>query len=54
MLSRMKPASGPGAAVTPAAKQKEKKKKMPTLADLLNARDYTGAMTLLEVSYKVY
>ena len=48
MLSRAKPATGPGAG--PVAKQKEKKK-MPKLEDFLSARDYTGAITLLEVLY---
>ncbi len=47
MLSRTKPANAPSGA--PAAKQKDKKKKIPKLEDLLNSRDYTGAMTLLEV-----
>lgn len=45
MLSRAKPATGPGSA--PVGKQKEKKKQ-PTLEDYLNLRDYTGAITLLE------
>lgn len=47
MLSRTKPATGPGS-TTPAAKQKEKKKKIPKLEELLDMRDYTGALTLLE------
>jgi len=46
MLSRTKPATGPGSA--PTAKQKEKKKKLPKAEDLLNNRDYTGAQTMLE------
>ena len=47
MLSRAKPATGPGAA--PPQKEKQKKKKMPKLDELLANRDFTGAMTLLEV-----
>ena len=49
MLSRMKPASGPGANANPVAKQKEKKNEVPKLNDFLDNRDYTGAITLLEV-----
>ena len=49
MLQRAKPALGPGA--TP-QKETKKKKKLPKLEDFLQARDYTGASTLLEaVSY---
>ena len=48
MLSRLKPAVGPGAS-TP-GKEPMKKKKVPKLDDFLDARDYTGAITLLEVS----
>lgn len=46
MLQRAKPALGPGA--TP-QKETKKKKKLPKLEDFLQARDYTGASTLLEV-----
>jgi len=45
MLQRAKPALGPGA--TP-QKDTKKKKKLPKLEDFLQARDYTGASTLLE------
>lgn len=48
MLSRTKPAVGPGA--TTATKDTKKKKKMPTVEEFLDMRDYTGAITLLEVS----
>ncbi|GFS04740.1 intraflagellar transport protein 56, partial [Elysia marginata] len=48
MLSRTKPAVGPGAAA--AAKDTKKKKKMPTVEEFLDMRDYTGAITLLEFS----
>ena len=47
ILSRNKPATGPVAAGQ-AAKDKEKKD-LPKLEDFLQARDYSGAMTLLEV-----
>ena len=47
MLSRTKPANAPPAAA--AAKDQKKKKKIPKLEDLLDNRDYTGAITLLEV-----
>ena len=47
MLSRQKPATGPGSS-TPAQESK-KKKQMPTLEEYLDKRDYTGAITLLEV-----
>ncbi|ELT97163.1 hypothetical protein CAPTEDRAFT_153891 [Capitella teleta] len=46
MLSRAKPASGPGAAIP--QKDKQKKKKVPKLDEFLANRDFTGAMTLLE------
>ena len=46
MLQRAKPALGPGATVQ---KENKKKKRLPKLEDFLQARDYTGAMTLLEV-----
>ena len=47
ILSRNKPATGPAAAKQ-TAKDKEKKD-LPKLEDFLQARDYSGAMTLLEV-----
>ncbi|XP_076455772.1 intraflagellar transport protein 56-like isoform X3 [Babylonia areolata] len=47
MLSRTKPAIGPGAAQT---KDQKKKKALPKVEDFLDARDYTGAITLLEFS----
>ena len=47
MLSRQKPAIGPGSA-TP-AKDKQKKKQLPKVEEFLENRDYTGAITLLEV-----
>ncbi|ESO84728.1 hypothetical protein LOTGIDRAFT_221830 [Lottia gigantea] len=47
MLSRMKPAVGPGATAGP-SKEASKKKKVPKYEDFLDARDYTGAITLLE------
>ncbi len=50
MLSRQKPATGPGSS-TPAQESK-KKKQLPKLEEYLDARDYTGAITLLEVSQK--
>lgn len=51
MLSRTKPALGPGAAA--AGKDAKKKKKMPTVEEFLEMRDYTGAITLLEVMLKL-
>ena len=48
MLSRQKPAIGPGSA-TP-AKDKQKKKQLPKVEEFLENRDYTGAITLLEVT----
>lgn len=47
MLSRTKPAIGPGAGQQ--AKDQKKKKALPKVEDFLDARDYTGAITLLEV-----
>ncbi|XP_033109208.1 intraflagellar transport protein 56-like [Anneissia japonica] len=47
MLSRQKPATGPGS-TTPTSQESKKKKKMPTLDEFLQLRDYTGAITLLE------
>jgi len=47
ILSRNKPAAGP-VATGQTAKDKEKKD-LPKLEDFLHARDYSGAMTLLEV-----
>ncbi|XP_071814529.1 intraflagellar transport protein 56-like [Apostichopus japonicus] len=46
MLSRQKPATGPGSS-TPAQEAK-KKKQMPKLEDFLDSRDYTGAIVLSE------
>ncbi|XP_013422209.1 intraflagellar transport protein 56 isoform X2 [Lingula anatina] len=46
MLSRTKPATGPGSAGS--TKETKKKKKLPKLEDFLQNRDYTGAITLLE------
>ncbi|XP_071489420.1 intraflagellar transport protein 56-like isoform X1 [Diadema antillarum] len=46
MLSRQKPATGPGS--TTPAQETKKKKQMPKLKEFLDARDYTGAVTLLE------
>lgn len=46
ILSRNKPARGPAAAGQ-TAKEKEKKD-LPKLEDFLQARDYSGAMTLIE------
>lgn len=48
MLSRAKPAIGPGS--TTPAKENKKKKQVPKVEDFLNMRDYTGAITLLEVN----
>lgn len=50
MLSRKKPAVGPGSGNTvSSAKDSKKKRKLPKLEDFLQMRDYTGAITLLEV-----
>lgn len=54
MLSRSKPANAPGqgaggGANAPGGKDQKKKKKLPKLEEFLQARDYVGAMTLLEV-----
>ncbi|XP_006816824.1 intraflagellar transport protein 56-like [Saccoglossus kowalevskii] len=46
MLSRQKPATAPS--VQTQSKEKAKKKLIPKLEDFLSARDYTGAITLLE------
>ncbi|KAJ8319242.1 hypothetical protein KUTeg_004333 [Tegillarca granosa] len=46
MLSRAKPAIGPGS--TTPAKENKKKKALPKVEDFLAMRDYTGAITLLE------
>lgn len=53
MLSRAKPAIGPGS-TTPAKEAEKKKKKLPKVEDFLNLRDYTGAITLLEVHVHKY
>ena len=50
MLSRTKPAVGPGSQTSTSAKDAKKKRKMPKLEDFLLNRDYTGATSLLEVS----
>lgn len=52
MLSRQKPATGPGSS-TPAQEAK-KKKQMPKLEDFLDSRDYTGAIVLSEVRIFFY
>lgn len=50
MLSRKKPAVGPGSGNTvSSAKDSKRKRKLPKLEDFLQMRDYTGASTLLEV-----
>eukprot|EP00794_Sanderia_malayensis_P009225 gene9225-10198_t len=46
LLSRTKPAVGPGSAGT--TREPKKKKKLPKVADFLDNRDFTGAITLLE------
>lgn len=49
MLSRKKPAVGPGSGNTvSSAKDSKKKRKLPKLEDFLQMRDFTGAITLLE------
>ncbi|KAK3705828.1 hypothetical protein QZH41_011522 [Actinostola sp. cb2023] len=49
MLSRTKPAMGPGSGTSvSSAKDTKKKRKLPKFEDLLNMRDFTGALTLLE------
>ncbi|CAH3039654.1 unnamed protein product [Pocillopora meandrina] len=49
MLSRKKPAVGPGSGNTvSSAKESKKKRKLPKLEDFLQMRDYTGAITLAE------
>lgn len=49
MLSRTKPAVGPGSGNTvSSAKDSKKKRKLPKVEDFLQMRDYTGALTLLE------
>ena len=51
MLSRKKPAVGPGSGNTvSSAKDSKKKRKLPKLEDFLQMRDFTGASTLLEVT----
>ena len=51
MLSRTKPAVGPGSGNTvSSAKDSKKKRKLPKTEDFLQMRDFTGAITLLEVS----
>jgi intraflagellar transport protein 56 len=46
MLSRAKPVASSNAA---SVNTKEKKKSKPELEDFIKERDYTGAITLLEV-----
>lgn len=46
-LSRSKPVPSAGSAV-PASKER-KRKKLPRLEDFIQSRDFTGAITLLEV-----
>lgn len=42
---------GPGSGTTvSSAKDSKKKRKLPKFEDLLQGRDFTGALTLLEVS----
>lgn len=50
MLSRAKPAVGGESPHTD--KRKKKGRKIPKLEDLLSQRDFTGAITLLEVMSK--
>ncbi|XP_038048285.1 intraflagellar transport protein 56-like isoform X2 [Patiria miniata] len=52
MLSRQKPATGPGSS-TPAQESK-KKKQLPKLEEYLDCRDYTGAFTSLEMGQFYY
>ena len=47
ILSRNKPAAKKDA--TGSTSKEKDKKTMPSLEDFIKARDYTGAMTLLEV-----
>ena len=50
MLSRTKPAVGPGSGpAVSSAKDSKKKRKLPKVEDFLASRDFSGAMTLLEV-----
>lgn len=43
---------GPGSGMTvSSAKDNKKKKKLPKFEDLLQMRDFTGALTLLEVTH---
>ena len=46
MLQRAKPAIGPGASQS---KNIKKNNKLPKLEEFLTSRNYTGAITLLEV-----
>ncbi|XP_028395522.1 intraflagellar transport protein 56-like isoform X4 [Dendronephthya gigantea] len=48
ILSRTKPAMGPGSAGT--SRENKKKKKIPKVEEFLQNRDFTGARTLLEFS----
>jgi len=49
ILSRAKPAADKGAAAAAQAAKEKQAKAVPKLDDFLQARDYTGAITLLEV-----
>jgi len=49
ILSRNKPAAGTGPVASGQAAKDKEKKDLPKLEDFLHARDYSGAMTLLEV-----
>jgi hypothetical protein len=47
ILSRSKPAAGP----VSGTQQTQQKKQLPKLEDFLKTRDYTGALSLLEVFF---
>jgi hypothetical protein len=47
ILSRSKPATGPGQAAQ--SQQTQGRKQVPRVEDFLETRDYTGAITVLEV-----
>lgn len=51
LLSRTKPAQTAGNAVVSDPKSRSK---VPTLEEFVKNRDFTGALTLLEVIYKIY
>nr|CAD7578319.1 unnamed protein product [Timema californicum] len=50
ILSRAKPAAGPGVA---GQSQTSGRKQVPKMEDFLNARDYTGALIVLEVRVQI-